>query len=238
MEIKNKLSLKEKRIFTVLVLVLAAAFTVFVCFAVGKPMVKFVSDPEKFRAWVDSHGILSRIAFIGMVTFQVVIAVVPGEPFEIGAGYAFGTVEGTLLSLVGVLIGSIVIFFVVRTVGIKAVEVFFPIEKIRSLRFLKNTKRLNLLVFLLFLVPGTPKDLISYFVGLTEIKFGYWLFVATVVRIPSIITSAAGGDALGLGKYGLAVIFLVATAIISGAGLLYYRYMTKKENEKSDKNEP
>lgn len=66
-------------------------------------MLKFVSEPEKFRAWVDGHGIYGRLAFIGMMVLQVFIAIIPGEPLEIGAGYAFGMWEGTLLCMAGAL---------------------------------------------------------------------------------------------------------------------------------------
>lgn len=220
---------KCKKIITVAVLLLATVFTAAICFFVGKPLIRFVSNPEGFRSWVDSHGILGKIGFIGMVVFQVVIAVIPGEPFEIGAGYAFGTIEGTLLTLIGIVIGSAIIFALVRTLGIKVVEVFFSVEKIRSLKFIKDSKRLNLLTFIVLLLPGTPKDLISYFIGLTNIKFSYWMFVVTVARLPSVITSTAAGDALGFKKYKLAVIFLISTVLISLLGLVYYRMILKRE---------
>ena len=63
-------------------------------------MIEFVSEPEKFRLWVNSHGFFGKIAFVGMVFFQVVLALIPGEPLEIGAGYAFGAVEGTILTVI------------------------------------------------------------------------------------------------------------------------------------------
>lgn len=220
---KKELTLFQKRIITVILLFLVTAFSIIICFFVGKPLIKFVTKPEKFRSWVDSHGILSRLAFVGMVFFQVIVAVIPGEPFEIGAGYAFGIIEGTLLVLIGILLGSIVIFWLVRTVGIKMVEVFFPIEKIRSLKFIKDSKKLNLITFIVFLIPGTPKDLLSYFIGLTDISFGFWLFVATAARLPSVLTSVISGNALGVGKYSLGIIFLVSTALISLTGLLIYK---------------
>ena len=224
---------KTKKIITVLMLILTAAFVAIICIFIGKPLINFVSEPEQFRLWVDSHGILGKIAFVGMIVFQVVIAIVPGEPFEIGAGYAFGTIEGTLLTMIGIIIGSMIVFGLVRTLGVRVVEVFFSVEKIRSLKFLKDTKRLNLITFIVMLLPGTPKDLLSYFAGLTNIKFSYWIFVVSVARIPSIITSTAAGDALGFKKYKLAIIFLISTVVISLVGLIYYRIITKREAKAS-----
>lgn len=106
-----------------------AAFLIFmvaVCWFVGRPLVRFVSEPDKFRLWVAENGVKGRIAFLGMIVFQVIVAIVPGEPFEIGAGYAFGVVEGTLLCLAGAAIGSVAVFLLVRRFGGWVVEAFFP----------------------------------------------------------------------------------------------------------------
>ena len=74
---------------------MALIFIGAVGYLVGKPMVEFVREPERFRAWVDSSGFVSRVIFVGMVIFQLIIALIPGEPLEMGAGYAFGAWEGT-----------------------------------------------------------------------------------------------------------------------------------------------
>ena len=226
---RESLDLRTKRIIVAILLVLTATFVTVIGYTVGVPLVKFVTKPVLFRKWVEDKGMISRFAFIGMVIFQVVIALVPGEPFEIGAGYAFGTFEGTALCLFGSLIGSLIIFILVRTIGVKVVEVFFSIDKIRSLKFMTNPKKLNIITFTVFLIPGTPKDLLSYFVGLTEIKLSSWLFISTIARIPSIITSTAGGDALGLGNYNMALIFFVVAAIISISGFLIYKKLFEKQ---------
>ena len=233
MEASNGLSVKQKRILTVFLLVLTAGFIALICVYVGMPLIRFVSKPQKFRDFVDSRGVLGRLAFIGMIIFQVVIAVLPGEPFEIGGGYAFGFIEGSVLCVIGTLIGSIIIFLLVRSIGVSIVEIFYPVEKIRSLKFLKNTKRLNFLTFLLLFIPGTPKDLISYFIGLTDIDIRFYIFCVAVARVPSIITSAAGGSALGEKKYVFAVIVFSITAVISLIGVGIYNLICRYHNKKN-----
>lgn len=121
--------------------------------------------------------------------FQIIVAIIPGEPLEIGAGYAFGAVEGTILCLIGAVLGGAIVVLLVRRYGIKLVEVFFPKEKIMSLRFMQDSRRLELLVFIVFMIPGTPKDLLCYAVGLTNLRMRDWLWISLVARIPSIITS-------------------------------------------------
>lgn len=219
----------KKKIYLFAIIV-ALIFIGAVGYLVGKPMVEFVREPERFRAWVDSSGFVSRVIFVGMVVFQLIIALIPGEPLEMGAGYAFGAVEGTILCIIGCVIGSALVFLFVRRFGVKLVEVFFPREKIRSLRFLQDSRRLNLLTFIVFFIPGTPKDLLSYFIGLTDMKLGTWLLITAVARIPSIVTSTVTGDALGLKDYQFALIAFGVTLALSLAGILVYRRLSARRH--------
>ena len=219
----------KKKIYLFAIIV-ALIFIAAVGYLVGKPMVEFVREPERFRAWVDSSGFVSRVIFVGMVIFQLIIALIPGEPLEMGAGYAFGAWEGTILCIIGCVIGSALVFLFVRRFGVKLVEVFFPREKIRSLRFLQDSRRLNLLTFIVFFIPGTPKDLLSYFIGLTDMKLGTWLFITAVARIPSIVTSTVTGDALGLKDYQFALIAFGVTLALSLAGILVYRRLSARRH--------
>ena len=189
----------------------------------GRPLVAFASEPERFQQWVDSQGLLAPVLFMGMVILQVVVAVIPGEPLEIAAGYAFGALEGTVLCVLGTLIGGVLVFLLVRRFGAQAVEFFFDLEKFRSLRFFQDRRRLTFWVFLVFFLPGTPKDVLCYFVGLTDMRLRTWILVSAVARIPSIITSTVGGSALGMGEYAFAAIAFLAALAISGLGLLAYR---------------
>lgn len=231
-----RLTLRQKRIFSALSIAAFILFTVVVFWLVGRPMIRFVSEPSAFRSWVDSHGIWSRVAFVGMVVFQIIIAIIPGEPLEIGAGYAFGAVEGTLLCVIGNIIGGLLVFALVRLLGVRLLEVFFSREKINSLKFMQDTRRLNTLTALVFLIPGTPKDLLSYFAGLTNIRWTTWLLITGIARLPSVITSTVGGSALGTEKYLFAAIVFAVTVVISGCGLLLYRFLFNRHNAKKEKN--
>ncbi len=195
---------------------------------VGGPIVKTLGDPASFRTWVDARGVWGRILFVGLIALQVVIAFIPGEPFELVAGYAFGTLWGTLLVWIGAIIGTTIVFLFVRKIGVKAVEVFFPREKINSMKYLQDEKKLNAAAFILFLIPGTPKDLFTYLAGLTKIRLLPWIVLTSIARIPSIITSTISGNALGIEKYSFAIILYAATAIVSGIGILFYQRAQRK----------
>ena len=205
------------------VLVLAL-LTIFV----GGPIIKTLGDPASFRIWVDAHGAWGRVMFIGIMILQVIIAFIPGEPLELAAGYAFGAVWGAVLSWVGLVIGTTIVFLFVRKIGIKAVEVFFPREKINSMKYLKDEKALNAAAFMLFFIPGTPKDLLTYVAGLTKIRLLPWVLLTSIARIPSIVSSTISGNALGVEKYGFAILVFSVTAVISGIGMLLYQRAHKK----------
>lgn len=228
MKIKDFALKNKKKIFAICILLLIIAFSVVLYFIVAKPLISFVNEPDRFKMWVQSHGILSHIAFVLMVIFQIIIAFVPGEPFELVAGYAFGPIMGTLLCVIGSVIGGVLVFMLTRKYGAPLVELFFEKEKIENLKFLKESRKRNIIMFLLFLIPGTPKDILSYFAGLTDIKITYWILICSVAKLPSIVTSTISGGALGSEKYITAIIFLLVTVAISLLGIWCYKLICKK----------
>lgn len=225
---------KHRKFVAVMAIVIFIVFCAAVGYYVGVPMVRLAEDPQQFQAMVDSYGIGSRLIFIGMVVLQVIVAFIPGEPIELAAGYAFGFVEGTLLTLAGFLIGSLLIFLLVRKFGVKLVEVFFPMEKINQFSFLKNPKKTKTLAFILMLIPGTPKDFLSYFAGLTQLPLKTWMLIVAIGRLPSLITSTATGAAAGVANYILSAVMLGITLLLTAAGIVYYRIICKQQKEESE----
>lgn len=206
----------------------------FVTIFIGRPMLQLAREPEKFRQWVDGFGGWGRLIFVCIVVLQVIVALIPGEPVELCAGYAFGTGEGLLWCLVGIGIGSAIIFLAVRRWGVKLVEVFFSPEKINSLWFLPDPKRLRLITVLVMLIPGTPKDMLSYAAGLTKLSLWEWVAIAVVARIPSVLTSTLSGSAVGDQNYVFAVIAYGITLMISLVGVLFYNRFSKRNEKKEN----
>lgn len=224
---------KRKKLFAGLAVGAFVILSLMLCYFAGAPILRFAADPDKFRAWVAAHGAVGKLAYIGMVVLQIVAAFIPGEPLEIAAGYAFGAVEGTLLCLFASALGSFIVIWLVRRFGMKLVEVFFSREKIDSLKFLKSSPRRSLLFLMIFMIPGTPKDLLCYFAGLTDIKLAELMLICSFGRIPSIITSTLGGDALGTESYILAIGVFALTLVISGLGLWSYNRLCVKHRTKA-----
>lgn len=235
---KRSLTDRQKKGLAAAAVVIFLLFCAAVFWFVGRPMIRFARQPELFRQWVAQRGLWGKAAYVAMVALQVLVAVIPGEPLELCGGYAFGAVWGTVLCLLGALLGSVAVFAFVRRWGVALVEVFFSKEKLQSLKFLHSSPKRNVIFWLIFTVPGTPKDLLCYFAGLTDLPWGTWLLICSVGRLTSVITSTVGGSALGEKNYLFAVITFAVTLAVSGAGLLIYRAVLRRHNAKTPEETP
>ena len=205
---------------------------------IGRPMLALAGDPEVFRAWIDSAGMWGRLAYVGIMALQVLVVLIPGEPLELAGGYAFGALEGTVLALTGFVIGSAAVFALVRRFGVKMVEVFFTQDKIRQMEFLKNPKKTKVIAFIIMMIPGTPKALISYFAGLTKLTMRQWLTIVAIARIPSLIGSTIPGGAMGSENYVLAGVIWGISLIISAVGVVYYRRICAEQSDEAETDLP
>ena len=186
------------------------------------------SDPTEFKDYINSFGIWGRAAFLALQIVQIVIAFIPGELFQIGAGYAYGAFEGTVLCLAGAAIASAMVFLLIKKVGTKIVYLFVKKEKIDRLKFLSDEQRLYRIIFVLFLIPGAPKDMLTYLAGLTRIRLYEFLVISLAARTPALLLSTLGGSAVANGDYKRAIIIFSAAALISAAGVKVYSSVTKK----------
>ena len=222
---------RRKRLSVILLVAVVLLFSAIYSF-VGRPLVRqFTESPETFRDYVQSHGALGPLMMMGLMALQVIVAVIPGEPFELGAGFVFGWFPGALWCLLGAAAASALVYLAVRKWGVSLVELFFSREKILNFSFLQNEKKLELLVFVLFLIPGTPKDLLTYLVGLTPIRLPVFLLLTTLARIPSVVTSTVTGSLAQKESDLAAIILFAVTLVISLICVMYYRKISKQEKE-------
>lgn len=204
------------------VLILAGAI------ACGPSLWSFFSDGSSLRAWVDAQGALAPAAMAALVVAQIVIVVLPGEPVELAAGYLFGFAEGTAICLVGGLIGTLAVTALVRTFGMRIVRRFFSKEKLAGISWLRDTKRFELIMFIVFLIPGTPKDVLTYAAGLSTCPWWRIAIITTVGRIPSIATSTLAAGFASEGSWVAAGITLAVTGVIVAGGAVAYRAISRR----------
>jgi len=236
LSVDTKESIRKRRIVSIVSIAVLLVLFALISYFVGYPLVKeFQQSPDTFREYIKAQGLAGPLMMIGIVVMQVVVAIIPGEPFEVAAGFVFGWFEGMLLCLIGSAISGALIFLAVRKWGVKLVEAFFPPEKINQFSFLRNEKKLHLLVFILFLIPGTPKDLVNYLAGLTPIKLAHFVILSTLARIPSIVSSTVTGSLAQSENWLAAAITYGITAIISVVCILWYRKVSKEDQLATEK---
>ncbi len=231
---KRELTKKEQKIIGFLSFLIFVLFSAFALIYIGIPVVKTSRNPEAFRAWILSMGVWGKLGYVGICFLQVLVAIIPGGPIEVAGGYAFGHFDAAVLSTIGLGAGSIAVFLLVRKFGVKLLEVFFDKKKIEDLGFLKTNKGRDLIILFLFLIPGTPKDLLCYFCGLTDMPFWIFFLISVFARIPASWLSSFGGSALGDKSYTLAL-FIVASIILGTCiGIIAYKKIINK-NKKGEK---
>lgn len=221
--------LKKKRTVGIISLVVVFLVLLALTILLGKPVLRAIREKESFRTWMQGTGFWKYPLMVGIMALQVIIAFIPGEPIEIIAGYIFGGWGGLVLCLLGCALGSVVIILAVRKLGIRFVRLFVSQEQIENLKLFRDPKKRDATIFLLFLIPGTPKDILTYLSGLVPIHLGKYLLLTSIARIPSIITSTMGGSMLGLKKYGWAILIFGITLVVTLILTLLYRAYQKRK---------
>lgn len=189
---------------------------------------QFNGNPELMQSYLSSFDKGNTVlVFIGIQILQIVFPIIPGEIVEFGAGYMFGPWLGFLLCEIGIIISSFPIFLLSKKYGMKFVGAVFGKNKINSWAFLKDEKKLTAIIFLVFFIPGTPKDLLTYFVGLTPIKAINFLFITVFARIPTILSSTLAGASFGNNNITLTILIYAITGILSLVSYCIYNSYQK-----------
>lgn len=204
-------------------LLIIAAFAIW-----GPSLWRFFSNGEAVKAWVDAQGHWAPLAMAALVVAQIVIAVLPGEPVELAAGYLFGFWEGTAICLAGGLVGTLVVTALVRLLGMRIVRRLFSTKKLESISWLHDAKRFELLMFIVFLIPGTPKDVLTYAAGLTTCPWWRIAAITTVGRIPSIITSTLAAGFASSGNWTAAIVTAAVTLVLVAMGSSAYALLRRR----------
>lgn len=225
-EAEAKKTLRLKRIIAIVSLAIALALILWLTFYVTSSFMKGKSVEETvqdFKKLIDSYGSKGILVAFGIQVLQVIVSPIPGEVIELGMGLCYGWFGGMMLCLLGSALGGAIIFVLTKKLGIKLVELFVPIEKINELRFINSDQKLARAVFILYLFPGTPKDPLIFFFGLTRIKLSTFLIISSIARIPSVVTSTISGHYVSKQEYGKAALIFIITALISLVCLILYK---------------
>jgi uncharacterized membrane protein YdjX (TVP38/TMEM64 family) len=187
-----------------------------------------LKNPEEFKNFIVSFGYYGIFVFVLSQFLQVAIFFIPGEIVQVAGGWIYGTLGATILSLIGIIIGSMFLFLLSRKYGRPFVEKFIPEKQLESIETVLSSKRLNLIVFLIYLLPGMPKDAIIFVCGISKISLKEFLIYSILGRIPTLALSCyLGSNMLSCNKILLFFMILVIV-IIFLIGVFKGKYLFNK----------
>ena len=185
-----------------------------------------------FKEKIDSMGLGGLFLLFGLQILQILLVIMPGEPFEVLAGMCYGAWGGALFITISVFVTTTIIFFTVRKLGRKYLYNFFQrekVDKIMKSKLFKNPRNMNIVLFILFFLPATPKDLIVFVGGLLPIKPLRFILISTLVRFPSVITSTMVGANISKGNWKLSLIIYGITFVVAAFSI--YLISLKDKNK-------
>jgi len=189
------------------------------------PLMGLVRDPEALRAWVQGYGAAAPAAFIAVQVLQVVVFVIPGEVPQIAAGYLFGLPLGIALTLAGAALGSAIGFLLSRALGRPFLHAIVSEARSTQVEEMIASPRGVATLFLLYLIPGIPKDVLCYVAGIGPIRLGVYLLASTAGRLPGVAVSVVLGEALAERQWAVVGIALGVAVVLFAAGYVLRHHL-------------
>ena len=227
--------MKQKtKIFKIVLLIAVIAIMVAVTIYLIPTFKELSSEAgqQAFKQKVNDSGFVGFLMLFGLQFAQIFLFIIPGEPIEILSGICYGPVWGTIFIMISAAIISLLIYLLVHKFGRKFIYDFCGEEKINKIensKVFRNPKTISFIVFILFFIPGTPKDLFTYIAALLPIKPLTFILISTVARFPSIISSTLAGDSLLEGNWQMSLIVYGITFLIVGIAILIMRKFDKNK---------
>ena len=193
----------------------------------GPELFALLGDEERLQEALTRWGLLGPLVFIGLQVLQVVIFVIPGEVVQIAGGYLYGPWLGLIYSLIGIGIGSSGAFLIGRVLGRPFVEALLRRETVRRLDRLLSRSGGVAALFLLFLLPGVPKDALCYVAGLSAIPFLIFIGVSLLGRLPALSVSVVFGSKLAEREWPVVIAIAVGAGFLLLAGWLLRRRLSQ-----------
>ncbi len=224
---KNKVKI-FKVILTIVVLAILVGLMIYLF-----PVMKNLATLEgqvAFKEKVENSGIWGLLSLFGLQVAQIFLIIVPGEPIEILAGMCYGSIWGTVFIMVSACMISTIIYLSVRKFGRKFVCDFCDekkIAKIENSKLFQNPKKIEIILLILFLIPGTPKDFLVYIAGLLPIKPIRFILISTFARFPSVITSTLAGENLVVGNWERGILLYIAIFALIAIVIFIFNQLDK-----------
>lgn len=215
----------KRRLWLVLFLVLGFVAVLLYSFnshlwSQASKLYEALHHPKTLKKIITGYGAYGPLVYVLIQVAQVVVAPIPGGAIEFLGGYLFGVKVGFFYSMVGLFFGSWLAFGLARIFERVAVEKFVSPETRKKFDYLIGHEGV-ILSFILFLIPGFPKDALCYILGLTSMHLGIFLLISTFGRIPgTLMACLQGGKAFDHQYITFFILFAVSCVIL----LVFYVY--------------
>lgn len=217
--------------------ILALSVLILLNIFLWKPLYSLFDNLENLKIFIEGYGNVAPLVLIFLVILQIFIAPIPGQIIGIASGYVFGAFWGTLYSMIGVVVGSYLAFLLSRKYGRPIAEKFVKKETLSKFDNFLQDKGVFAL-FLAFLLPVFPDDVLCYIAGLSNIKIRTLVIIATVGRLPGfLILNMIGAGFANLDTRTSVLLFSIII-LVSFFVFIYRKPLEKKFQEiiKSSKN--
>lgn len=222
---------KKQKVTRVVIIFIALILFIFLI-AQFIPIFKELLTEEginDFKVAIQSLGSKGVLVLIGLMCSQILLPILPGEPVEVLAGMCFGPIKGMIVVLIGAFISTILIIVLIKVLGKKFIYTLISEEKVKKIensKFFKDKKKIDILIFLLFFIPGTPKDILIYIAVLLPINITRFMFISIFARIPSVISSTLAGSSLVDENFVFSIGVYVVTFVITA---IFIYFVNKKD---------
>ncbi len=186
---------------------------------------------------VRGAGPVGFLILLGLQFLQIVVAFIPGEVVQVAAGVLYGPWVGALVILAGCVVSSAFIFALVHKLGAPFVQSMVPMQYLEKFRRFEQSGKLNVIVFVLFLIPGLPKDVFTYLVPLTDMRMRTFLLLSNIGRIPGIVVSTYAADGLVDGRIVESIVIFAIAAVIAVLGIVFRERIMGLFDRRSHKDE-
>lgn len=185
-----------------------------------QPIYEIARDQQRTQQLVESTGAWGPLVFMLIQIVQVIVAPIPGQVTGVAGGYLFGWLMGTVYSTIGGAIGFTIVFWLSRKLGRPFLEYFFDKKLIDRFDYLAKSKGV-LVLFLIFLIPAFPDDLICYIAGLTTIRIRTLVLISLAGRLPTTLFLCFTGA--GIAQSNKEFVFIIVGIVLIAFGLAYWK---------------
>lgn len=229
------IKMNKTKIFKILAFIVFILLIIFITIKVF-PIFKNIFTLEgriEFQNKIQNLGIKGVFVILALIFIQIFLLFLPIEPVELLAGMCYGTWGGLAVIYLGAIIATTIVYFLVRFFGrqfIYGIVSKEKIEKLESSEFWKNSKKIDVALFIAYFIPGTPKGLLTYIGALLPISFPKFLAIILIARFPEIISSTLVGNSILYGNWIVIILSYVITFVISAFIFFVYSKIIDKKN--------